>query len=389
MPSPSPRHLLVEGWRFLPHSYAIVNQYQLLGLLDAPAPAGPLEIFHRDVPFVRPHWRPVAGLFPAADEKRLAALPPPPPDLVPDAVLRMAFPYDLSPAAARLCVFATAESSHVPKERFLGGRTLCDLSDELRLVTPSHWSRQGFLRNGADPAHVLVVPHGADPALFHPLPEAERAALRAQLGWDGFVFLSIGAMTPNKGIDLLLHAFVRLAETFPDARLVLKGLDALYPSRDLLLGQCQRLSPAEAALLQPRLLYLSDNLTFAEMARLYQAADAYVCPYLAEGFNLPALEAVACGLLTICTAGGPTDDFTDDGCSLRVNSRREPFSPAPGAGVIGERLRPDIEHLLHQMRVALMSPDLLARARVAGPALCRGRFTWEHAAAGLLRALFC
>jgi hypothetical protein len=27
------KSLIVEGWRFLPHSYAIVNQWQLLALL--------------------------------------------------------------------------------------------------------------------------------------------------------------------------------------------------------------------------------------------------------------------------------------------------------------------------------------------------------------------
>ena len=38
-------------------------------------------------------------------------------------------------------------------------------------------------------------------------------------------------------------------------------------------------------------------------------ADAYVTPYRAEGFNLPALEAQTCGTPVIATHGGATDDF--------------------------------------------------------------------------------
>ena len=45
------------------------------------------------------------------------------------------------------------------------------------------------------------------------------------------------------------------------------------------------------------------------MAALYNLADAYVTPYHAEAFNMPALEAAACGVPLIVPRGGPTDDF--------------------------------------------------------------------------------
>ncbi|KAJ3024471.1 hypothetical protein HDV00_000914 [Rhizophlyctis rosea] len=46
------------------------------------------------------------------------------------------------------------------------------------------------------------------------------------------------------------------------------------------------------------------------MCKLYNAADCYISPYTAEGFNLPVLEALACGIPVVVTKGGPTDDFT-------------------------------------------------------------------------------
>jgi hypothetical protein len=54
---------------------------------------------------------------------------------------------------------------------------------------------------------------------------------------------------------------------------------------------------------------ISGHLTLAQLNSLYSVADAYVTPYRAEGFNLPALEAQACGTPVIATQGGATDDF--------------------------------------------------------------------------------
>ena len=76
------------------------------------------------------------------------------------------------------------------------------------------------------------------------------------------------------------------------------------------------------------------------MAHLYNSADVLVSPYKMEvscaqpfvsrrsptlelspqGFNLPVLEAGACGTPVVVTKGGPTDDFTDASWAVRVNS---------------------------------------------------------------------
>jgi glycosyltransferase involved in cell wall biosynthesis len=50
-------------------------------------------------------------------------------------------------------------------------------------------------------------------------------------------------------------------------------------------------------------------LTQVQLRALYGIADWYVSPYRAEGFNLPVLEAQACGTPVITSSGGATDDF--------------------------------------------------------------------------------
>ena len=61
--------------------------------------------------------------------------------------------------------------------------------------------------------------------------------------------------------------------------------------------------------LMPSIRLISGHLNLAQLNCLYNAADAYVTPYRAEGFNLPALEAQSCGTPVVATRGGATDDF--------------------------------------------------------------------------------
>jgi glycosyltransferase involved in cell wall biosynthesis len=381
----SERTLLVEGWRFIPHSYAIVNQFQCLQFLQEPN----LTLRHRDVPYFNPGWRATTGLFERAAEEAIGGIAGPAINETPDAVLRITFPYNVSSSVGkRTVVFGTAETRCVPVQYIAGHRSLAEAcrSCDALIVTPSKWSRDGFIHSGAEPDRVTIVPHGIDTSIFHPISPSERAALRGQRGWNGFYFLTLGAMTPNKRMDALFKAFAVVAQKHPQVRLVAKGLQSLYPSRDLLRAQTASLTAAEISLIQPRISYLDQTLSFADMAKLYQTTDAYISPYSAEGFNMPVLEAVASGLPVICTRGGATDDFTSDDFALRVDSVS--ISKPETAELSGMALRVDFDHLVHQMMVAVESTELADRARVAGPAFVAAGFTWRHVAQRLLRVLF-
>ncbi len=93
---PGNKTLLVEGWRGIAHSCALVNQFQLVEFSRMTG----LDLFYRDVPYLTEHWKPIPGLLPAESEAAIRAVPTPPTDLVPDAVLRIAYPHDFSPTTA-------------------------------------------------------------------------------------------------------------------------------------------------------------------------------------------------------------------------------------------------------------------------------------------------
>lgn len=379
--------LLVEGWRFYPQSLSIVNQFQCLELLKHP-----VRLFHTDVPpppagmlRIGHAWESNRRLLGDAQARALALIPDPDPGERPDSVYRIFFPHDFSEARhGRTFVFVVTEARGISPYRIGGNIPLRKaLGPEVTIVTPSNWSRLGLVESGAAESRVAVVPHGVDTAIFHPVEETERAQLRRKLGWEeSFVFLHVGAQYEWKGTGLALKAFAAMAATEPRARLALKGVDDIYASRASVARLEHGLTAAEQALIQSRLHYVGDTLSFAALANLYRAADVLLSPYLGEGFNLPALEAIACGLPVICTEGGPTDDFIRDDFALRIESRLVPTADKQGFW-----LYPDLDHLIALMRQVVGDDGLARRARKHGPEHVRAHYTWEHAVARLLEVL--
>src|SRR5262249_942691 len=130
-----------------------------------------------------------------------------------------------------------------------------------------------------------------------------------------------------------------------------------------------------------RILYDGSTLPVKRMADFYRAADAYVSPYRAEGFNLPVLEAAACGLPLICTKGGPTDEFTDDGFALYIDSKA---APSPQGNIW---LEPDLDHLIAHMLEIIDAETWRSEAARKGPDAAK-KLDWDFVAAGMVDAIF-
>lgn len=379
------RRLQFEGWRFIHHSYALVAQAHCLCLLRR----GDIDLRFRDLPYYYPTWKATRGIVAAADEVALAALRGPEAGFLPEATFSMrAEQSDFTPPrSGRKFVFGTPEY-RVLRDRQRGGLSSGDeLPDTIDIITPSRWCVPAYERFGIPPSRIHVVPHGIDPDVLH-ADAAGRAAARAALHIQAHerVFLSVGAMTPNKGIDLLLGAFARLAATDPDVRLVLKGADGLYPSRDFVTAALDQLSAGAREAVIRRMIYTGGTYSCSKMADLYRAADVYAAPYRAEGFNLPVLEAAACGVPIICTSGGPTDDFTDAACCGRIRSGLD--RPQLSEDEVGESLAPDPEHLYELMAGAARDRDTWRGMGERGAEHVHRHFSWTAVTDLLVSCLF-
>jgi glycosyltransferase involved in cell wall biosynthesis len=243
------------------------------------------------------------GLFSAEQERVLEAIPEAAADATFDATLRISYPFDFSlQPAGRTVIFATSEFKVLERRSVKSMPDIEALSrSDALLVTPSHWSRAGLLDMGFHADQVVVIPHGVDPVTFRP--SIDRKAAREALKMEGFTFANVSAMTENKGADLLLRAFAVIAEKYPDARLLMKGADDLYQSRTLIQKTLGRLPEGVASRLEG-----TDPLW---RKRCDHGLDGGVlsnggcrCFALSRGgFNLPVLEASACGTPVILHQG--------------------------------------------------------------------------------------
>ncbi len=311
------KKVLIKGWRGISHSFAMVNQHHILGLLKH---YPDMTLFHRDMPLL-PKWSALGNSsgFAEHEQNLISALKDCTEDSV-DVTFQICHP-TLEPIAgmSKTMTFMVTETGML-KENFTTGNFVAKsafTTGDNCIVAPSRWARERVLDYGFDPHKVQLLPHGVDTQLFSPLSDDVRDRNRTGLSFqeDDVVFLNVGAPFWNKGIDLLLLAFARVNLRYANTKLILKDSGALYgvSVRD----QIKKIVASHPKLITEQfiksVILLEANQSIHKMRALYDLADVYVSPYRAEGFNLPVLEAMAVGTPVIVTSGGATDDFCPSG----------------------------------------------------------------------------
>ena len=376
--------LLVEGWTGINHSYAMVNQYQLLEFLKVDQ----IGIFHREAPYFSSGWSKdnVGAGFPPADAMLLANLPEYRGEAV-SAVYRIHAPASLALTTSDVpdvpvITFLVTEFGLDPNSFAPSADVAAYAAAGHKVVTPSEWSRQRMLDYGFPAESVYVVPHGVDGQRFYPLASEARQLARAALGYhdDHVVLLNVGAPIWNKGLDLVLESFVRARQKNKNLRLLVKDQQALYGMTAVRLLQ-DMVKQGRMQLTEDDIAAISvipQSLSVAQLRELYGVADFYLSPYRAEGFNLPVIESIACGTPVLVSSGGATDDFCDSNTAARI-----PTTLARNV-VIGDKtlaacLMPDVE-ALNELLGQCARGELVLRSRIGfGRADLLSRFPWRRA----------
>lgn len=145
---------------------------------------------------------------------------------------------------------------------------------------------------GVPPARVHVIHHGVEPR-FRPLPPEDVTRFRQRHGLPARFILHVGTLEPRKNLIRLVRAFAQVAPQASDVHLVLAGGRGwLY---DALFAEVERLA------LRDR-VHFPGYVAAEALPFWYNAAYGFVYVSAYEGFGLPVLEALACGVPTLTSA---------------------------------------------------------------------------------------
>ena len=195
-----------------------------------------------------------------------------------------------------------------------------------------------------DPEHIHVVPVGVDPEMFRPVPGVRRV--------PGRIVTTASADVAMKGLKYLLEAVAKL-RTERNVELVIIGRPTEGgASADLFaeLGLTNCVSWVHG---------VSDE----RIVELYSEAEVAVVPSLYEGFSLPAIEAMSCGVPLVTTTGGALPEV--------AGSHGETcFQVSPGDG----------EALAAMLGTVLDQPDVRDRVGANGRQRVIDQWSWHHTA---------
>lgn len=152
-----------------------------------------------------------------------------------------------------------------------------------------------------------VVSPAADPRFVPVRDPAALAAVRAKYRLPNAYVLYVGALQPRKNLVRLAAAFARLKERGLPHHLVVAG------KRAWLYGDM--LAEIEALKLHDRLMF-TGYMDGADLPAVYSAADAFAYVSLYEGFGIPVLEAMACGVPVLTSNDPAIREVTSDAALL-------------------------------------------------------------------------
>jgi glycosyltransferase involved in cell wall biosynthesis len=230
------------------------------------------------------------------------------------------------------------------------------------IITSSECSKNDIVTHLGVPEEKVVVIHdGCDQSLFNTDPPemAALAAFHARLGIDKPYLLHHGTIQPRKNLKRLIQAFhLMLAENADlEFDLVLAGQRG-WASDEVVNAAAESRGRGR--------VILAGMLDDPDLALLIKGATLAVVPSLYEGFSLPMVEAMACGVPTVASNTSCLPEISGNALAY--------FDPL------------SVEDIAACLQKVLRDSDLRQFVRQQGINRAR-EFTWERCARQTLAVL--
>lgn len=155
----------------------------------------------------------------------------------------------------------------------------------LHKIVIARWLRD-LMRDKYGDACVDIVPNSVDHNQFHAPPRSKQPRPTV-----GFLYHEI----PFKGLDTILSALARLRASFPALRAICFG------------------SKRTSAISLPEWIEFTYDPPQERIRDIYAQCDVWVTASRSEGFNLPAMEAMACRTPVVSTRTGWPEESIQSG----------------------------------------------------------------------------
>ena len=226
-----------------------------------------------------------------------------------------------------------------------------------RIMTISEFSRQEIIKYYTRyEDKIRVVKCGVDLEKFRPAPQEEIQRVRESLNLPEEYFLFMGNVEPRKNLLRLIQAYERLCTRLPQApRLVVAGAKGWRNS--------EIYESVQKPALKERVLF-TNYIPEEDLRGLLCGATAFLFPSLYEGFGIPPLEAMACGVPVMASNAASLPEVTGD-CAVQV----DPY---------------DLDSMANGMEQLYTDAALRQELSRRGPERAK-TLTWDQAAADLMK----
>jgi len=247
-----------------------------------------------------------------------------------------------------------------------------------QIWVPSKWQRDCTIQQGADPNKVKVVPEGVDVNTFYP--EDPQTVLDYV---DGrFKFILFGRWDYRKSTKEIIETFLKEFTPEDPVDLIVsidnlwgKDMDGFETTEERLKHygfNDERIKIKHFPSREDYITYLKNGHVFLSCAR-------------SEGWNLPLIEAMACGTPSIYSAGSAQMEFASSkGLPVKIATHKpanvNSYARYTQSELPGEYPEPDFEDLARVMRDAFENYTDHKKRAIEEAKLIHRDFNWNKVA---------
>ena len=244
-----------------------------------------------------------------------------------------------------------------------------------QIWVPSKWQKECNIKQGIPEDRIKIIPEAVDSKTFHP----DSTATLPEYDDGRFKFIHFGRWDYRKSTKEVIEAFLQEFDSEEPVDLVI-SIDN-YFAKDKFENTEERLKHYN--LLDPR-IKIKHFPSREEYIKYLQKGHVFLSCARAEGWNLPLIEAMACGTPSIYSDCSAQLEFAQGkGLPVKVTGTmpaiRGEYSTFSQSELSGEFYTPDFEDLKKVMRDSYVNYDEHKKRALVESKELRDKFTWENA----------